>query len=52
MQLALLPENMSNFNQKNIKIISNSALAKAGPETIFDQKEIFNILSKTRLHIE
>ena len=51
MQQILLPVDMSYFNQKNINIITNSALAKAGPETFSDVKEIFNILIKTRSHI-
>ena len=32
---ALLPVDISNFNQKNIKIITNLARAKAGPQTFF-----------------
>ena len=35
MQQALLPVDMSNFDQKNIKIITTSALAKAVLETFF-----------------
>ena len=35
MQQAFLPVDMSNFNQKNNKIITNWAQAKAGPETFF-----------------
>ena len=41
MQKALLPVDMSNFNQKKIKIIANSALAKNGRKLFSDQKEIF-----------
>ena len=51
MQQAFLPVDMSNFNQKNIKIITNSALVKAGPGIFSDQKEIFDILIKTRAHM-
>ena len=35
MQQALLPGDMSNFNHKNIEIITNSGQAKPGPETFF-----------------
>ena len=52
MQQILLPVDMSYFNKKNINIITNSALAKAGQETFSDVKEIFNILIKTRSHIK
>ena len=44
MQRAVLPVNILNFNQKNIKIIKNSALAKAGLETFFQSKENFQHL--------
>ena len=52
MQRALLPVDMSNFNQKNIKIITNSALGKLSRKLFSDQKKIFNILIETRSHIE
>ena len=41
MQQALLLVDMSNFNQKSIKIIMNSALAKAGPKAFFRSEENF-----------
>ena len=41
MQWALLLADKSNFNHKNIKIITNSALAKAGPEFFFRLEENF-----------
>ena len=49
MKQALLPVNMSNFNQTNIKIITNSALAKAGPETFFRSEENFQHLEKNQI---
>ena len=44
MQQAFLPEDMPNFNQKNIKIIPNSALVKAKPETFFRSEGNFQYL--------
>ena len=44
MQQALLLVDMSNFNQKNIKIITNAALAKAGLETFFQSEGNFQHL--------
>ena len=44
MQQALLPVDMSNFDQKTIKIITNSALTKAGPETFFRSEGNFQHL--------
>ena len=44
MQQALLPMDMSNFNLKNIKIITNSALANAGPEAFFGSEGNFQHL--------
>ena len=44
MQQALLPVDMSNFNQKNIKIITNLTLVKAGLETFFRSEENFQHL--------
>ena len=52
MRKAFLPVDMMNINQKNIEIITNWALAKTGQKLFSDQKEIFNILIKTRSHIE
>ena len=53
MQQALLPVDMSNFNQKSIKIITNSALWRKQDWKLFShQKKIFNMLIKTRSHIE
>ena len=49
MQQALLPVDMSNFNQKYIKIITNSALAKAGPETFFRSKRNFEHLDLNQI---
>ena len=45
MQQTLLPVNMSNFNQKSIKIITNLALAKAGLETLFQSEGNFQHLN-------
>ena len=44
MQQAFLPVDMLNFTPKNIKIITNSALAKAGPETFFRSEGNFQHL--------
>ena len=44
MQKALLPVGMSNFNQKNTKITTNSALAKTGQKTFFRSKGSFQHL--------
>ena len=44
MQLGLLTVDMSNFNQKNIEIITNSALAKVGSETFLQSEENFQHL--------
>ena len=41
MQQVLLPVVMSNFNPKNIKIVTNSALKKAGPKTFLQSEENF-----------
>ena len=46
MQQASLPVDMLNFNQKITKIIKNSALAKAGPETFFQSEGNFQYLDQ------
>ena len=52
MYQALFPVDLSNFNQKNIKIILNLALVKAGPETFFDQKKFLLSWLKPESHIK
>ena len=44
MQKVPLPGDMSNFNQKNIKLITNLALAKTGPGTFFQSEGNFQHL--------
>ena len=49
MQQSLLRVDMSNFNQKNIKMITNSALAKAERETFFRSEGNFLHLDKNQI---